>query len=875
MACRETSTIRPRGTVLIICIILLLALGLLALTFVALMRVERSSSRSLARADRLEQVRKMTLAYVRTRLLENIVAEDGEFKTTGLSTFPGSPAWLASSQSEADHWSYVSNLTDDTDNQYQDVPVDDLVDTDGDRIGDARWIPQNDKLPFTNLTAPDGRSHRVAVRIIDTNGLANINVGMAAEFSESQRKLWNSLSPCDLYLRSLLTADEPDDLDSGSSVPGRIPGSPVTVTAALDHLYTYLANPHPPPEAAYVRPFDPAEEIALRLAPIPNLNLHTRFGELLPDTLRDSARLLTAYSWTMQICPTVSEAGIDGAAIDSELESVGFGSPCKVSLHNLANSEQAHRAVYLALQRAGMTPDEAAQFVVNLIDYVDSDQGIRVIGLAGTAANTIDAAALPPALRPGNIYYGTDSQPIIAEVYRYLTFKSIANPDYTGVPGAPFDSDNPEYVSVPDPDNSRYAVELYNPSQTESVNLSGWSLHIKGQGPQTEGYDPAFPGEYDYALRDSIAPGGFLTLVSHYPWTHSQQSITGGFYKIVAGSEALIFWHGDRLELFRPGPDGSGVKVDRSEANLLEQVAQEPQAHDPSTSLPADITDRYHRPGRSVPYGSGPPYWPVITAFKTAGSTTLGTCPQEQTGSATPHGQIILANQELHSLGELFHVPTTANDGNTPRLILDMQSDPPGDSNYRLVPNSELARNIFQHLTLRTGLGDGWDNDGRNEADDLGESRVPGLVNINTAGPEVLGALHAYPQIVGIIMDNRPFHSLAELASRVHDAAKADPGLSYDEDPNGDGVGSPDGITDDNEELIFHFKNIANLITVRSDVFVIYITVQASDPDGQFSDTAPILRTMTILDRSLCLRPAGTPLADLPLPRIIAQMTLP
>ncbi len=97
---------------------------------------------------------------------------------------------------------------------------------------------------------------------------------------------------------------------------------------------------------------------------------------------------------------------------------------------------------------------------------------------------------------------------------------------------------------------------------------------------------------------------------------------------------------------------------------------------------------------------------------------------------------------------------------------------------------------------------------------------------------------------------------------------------SKDEDP-ADGVGSPDGITVDNEQKLFHFTNVANLISVRSDVFVVYITIQASDRDGDFANPTGTMRTMAIVDRSFCLRPATAGLADIPLPRIVAQTTLP
>jgi len=92
-------------------------------------------------------------------------------------------------------------------------------------------------------------------------------------------------------------------------------------------------------------------------------------------------------------------------------------------------------------------------------------------------------------------------------------------------------------------------------------------------------------------------------------------------------------------------------------------------------------------------------------------------------------------------------------------------------------------------------------------------------------------------------------------------------------------VGSPDGITVDNEEKMFHFTNVANLISVRSDVFVVYITIQASDRDGVFQPDERIMRTMAIVDRSFCLRPydnsGKVDLVDIPLPRIVAQTILP
>ena len=70
---------QPYGTVLILCVALLVILGTVASSFVLLSFYQRASSRSLSRADDFEQVRQMSLTYVRTLLLEDLVGNDGQF----------------------------------------------------------------------------------------------------------------------------------------------------------------------------------------------------------------------------------------------------------------------------------------------------------------------------------------------------------------------------------------------------------------------------------------------------------------------------------------------------------------------------------------------------------------------------------------------------------------------------------------------------------------------------------------------------------------------------------------------------------------------------------------------------------------------------
>ena len=883
------------GTVLILCIALLVILGMLASGFVIITLYERSSSRSLSRADNLEQVRQMSLEYVRTLLLEDIVDANGRFLRSEVYDAPGSAdPWLASRWQVAGNWAYLSKVTNDP-QSYTNVSPGALVDDDGTDTdgngpgGDARWITRDPDYPFTNMTTADGTKYRVAIRIVDTNALANINVGQVNTNVVDEQKLWDGQYPAYLNLQGLMSGDTASFLDVGDggapAVPGRY-NEGFTANPFEDlylDLYRYLATGLPPdPEpvvtpAARPLPFDVAEEIALRLKEGPDEDLHGRLGELWPTTFGSNSHLLTAYSWTMQIRRPTS--GANPTETDVALESLGYPSPCKIPLTDLVASdgttenEPACRAVYLALLATGMNANDAAQFMVNLIDYIDDDTGIRIIDPGGAINNVIDVGALDPSLRPTNTYYGTDSQPIISEVYSYRY--------YDGTPLGTLPTET--YTYILNETLSRYAVELFNPS-IDDIDLSGWTLNV---------------GATTYNLSGTILAGGFWIISSHsdnhlangIPDPKLVRAPPGPPTPFAIGSDTQT------IELVRQGPGGAGdlVVVDSSEEDF--GAIPTDGGTDPNPVVARD----FQRPGNNVAGN----LTPVIDEFESAAIDNVTLGDYAVADNAGEGGQIVLNNTgELHSLGELFYVPKVANDGSEAKLIEKMEGQPNGDSDYRLGFADPFGLSIV--FTLRTGLYDGADNDGDRHVDAglnlddgvtpatnesiLLEARVPGLININTAPDEVLLALHAYPEARNVILSRRaaddPFDSPGEFAQDL--ASSGEP--SYDEGdpalpPPPNNVGSPDGIDVDNEEKLFHFKNVVNLISVRSDVFAVYITVQAYREEGiVITPIGQPLRTMTIVDRSYCLRPyrtspdpgAGTvDLATVPLPRILAQTTIP
>ena len=903
---------QARGTVLILCVALLVLLGLAATTFVLLSHADRTGSRALSRADRFEQVRQMTLEHIRAMLLEDLVGNDGIFLNGDASDeaydAPLDDRWMASHEiyqpdpnnnSDVYQWSYISNVAGDGSRPYERVFItdadvenlsdyekrvylttDNSTDTDADGIRDARWI-EDSSLPFTMRTAPDGTRYRVAIRIVDTGGLANINVGQVQTDDANIQKLWDSQYPAHFNLRSLIAKNQSgDELDAGADLDTKdIAGAYIgrynetfsadSIQDLYDWIYVYLAtgmavDPAPATPARAPLPFDSAEEIALRLRAA-GVDANSRFAALWPNTFAQRPYLFTAYSWTAQIRPPITDQDIE-----DELAALGYPAPCKIPLTGLLDSDllvadRSRKAVYLTLLAAGVNANEASAFLVNLIDYIDGDSNPSTVS-SGAATDVIDFDAWGTAVsKPdaGTILYGMENQPIITEVYSYREYEAIWN-------DATLEYDYQKALSF-----CRYAVELFNPGP--AIDLSGWKLDINGV-------------TYDLGV---LPQGGFVSISSH----DNDHTATDIPNRLVKGPTFAIGEGSQTIKLKRPVAPGGLVTIDA----FSKDFSSEPASSGVDPNPPPPILEDSQRPGLPVPYDqyAEPPYddddlQPTIAPFSDlTASPTLSDYPLEIVDNVNKGhgGQIVLRNGPLHNLGEIFYVPKIANDGTGAKLIEQMVGQTDGDSNYRLDPSSD--GDVLQYLTLRTGLYDNTDNDGDGNVDGaagvasddsiLLEARVPGLININTAPGEVINALHYYYEKddFGVTMfatlrrespklDLMTFESLADLATLWGQIGKA---LSKDEDPDSEIVGSPDGVLVDNEQKLFYFSNAANLITVRSDTFVVYITVQASNKDGIFDTDGRTVRTMAILDRSLCLRPNGT--ADIPLPRIVAQAVLP
>jgi len=194
---------------------------------------------------------------------------------------------------------------------------------------------------------------------------------------------------------------------------------------------------------------------------------------------------------------------------------------------------------------------------------------------------------------------------------------------------------------------------------------------------------------------------------------------------------------------------------------------------------------------------------------------------------------------------------------------------PPGstEADLRLDFRNPLFGKLLNYLTVI---------DPADYGASVGENRIKGRININTAPPYVLAQLPwMTPAGVGlaivekVVADRdrllRGFRCISELlwvssepGSPGMDLYATDgidqrgrPDLTCLKLPEESWTAVRDGATDDFEERDLIFQRISNLITVRSDVFTAYILVRIGT-DG------PQRRVIAILDRSDVEPPAGS-----------------
>ena len=385
-----------------------------------------------------------------------------------------------------------------------------LVDTDGDGIPDARLFP-------TGVYDPSGTQYFAAVRVIDLSGLVNINTGYAWNAPTPAYPImpvsmvtpgylpWDSWIPFvpsipqDTYLRlhPQIGVIVPDWTLHAGRTPVNNPSNWTEGWAKYAELFVRRADNPDRSDGNYAfLPYDGSDELACRWQdtyvgggmngnPLARQSrLYNAFGAgwaagAANDHWAHYARYLTTYSASRVLARPI--AGAPPSTSANNWTAPRAKADLNMPLANALQRQSAFRAWAGAFNQGiplgysgisatpyspGITSDEnqrtytAAQLAVNLIDFLDGDDDPTTADVKDNGGN------------PLGTVMGIERQPFITQAW-YKIHK--AGP----APGTP--------------DKKMMAFTLYNPYASH-INISKWTL-VQG-------------GAKDNLLDNTFIPGG-------------------------------------------------------------------------------------------------------------------------------------------------------------------------------------------------------------------------------------------------------------------------------------------------------------------------------------------------------------------------------
>lgn len=445
---------------------------------------------------------------------------------------------------------------------------------------------------------------------------------------------------------------------------------------------------------------------------------------------------------------------------------------------------------------------KAAQIVVNLIDYVDSDNQVSVLDTDRIAAYILAAGdglfggavsdEIAEDFGLGDVVvYGYERQPFISEIYCFRNTE-------TGVVEA-------------------FALELVNPYR-DQIDLNGWRVRVGTMAPfnlsGAEYYVPAATGDQ---------PEQYGRLVI---WSGSVL-ISGGGHSVELPGFGTGFLGNSIVRLQRPDP----VPLDPADPYLTVD-----RTHSDQSRMMFD-----QEGGRSSKRDDRQWRFTNQAAFVVDSTTRIGRHNAVSDMSLKGYQLPVLNEGEpIERLADFIRVAFVSNTGgDDPNTITELIADAEDEADIRY--DMEAAPDLLDYICFL------------NRPD---QGSLPGRININTAALHVIAAAIP-PQLVMAAADdaehalylaeqivaNRPYERVSDLL-RINAFKK----FTATGTPN---VGDQ-GVEGDFEERDWIVSRLANIFTVRSDTFTAYILVRLGD-DG------PQRRMIAIFDRSQVWTPSDCP----------------
>ncbi len=841
---RQYQGIYPRGSALILTVVLTSMLAIVGVLYLLMSRMDRKASSAMAEGATLNIAVDTVVDRIAAVLVRDVPGVAGQ----EYQDYPGpNDPWLAclepNEPNENGRWRRISDIYETGGAAFTNVeplvvleraPIDPnypLADADGDGVADARWIG-------TGITDSKGRQVYAAVRVIDHGAMLNVNTAYTfdpCDFNDVSRDYSHIDGSQQMQIDLTYLAERGANSNPLDTLNG------LRMTDPAQFSYDGYAgqvvwNYSDPPVLSYC-PFDIVDELRLRyryvlnrnsvVSRIDNLWLNTYKGgrgvpiegtnnkwfdyvnaepNEIPDPNYDFRHLSTTYNMDRVIDPTGQKM-------------ININRPLFVQ----SGMVDGYTRGLFNVLRGILGTARAAQWIVNMVDFWDEDSKPSIFTPSVIDANLTD------------VYYGLEPHPWISRI----SFRMAGS--------------DPDVGS-----NNSFEIELLNPFPTD-LNVEGLRIILT----------PHIPGSQDTVktidLPSRVMNGRSILIISN-----RATPLSGASTEVeVTPALGLATYQktGTNTWALRTAYDVSlltKTHVDGNDVALDGQITSDPWfAWNSNNTI-----NHYCRTDSSV----DPGHWYVLGSTMAAVSPdALGNRlniieglnlpdPDHLGTRLDPNGVPL---RQFCTVGDIARVLTigptpgeTVKEQFDSAVIHDANGTPPRiqEGLIRLdIARPEVAR-LFRYLTVIDPSDYVYDPN-------RVETRIKGRININTApwfviarlpwirhteqwldrniAAEIVGqrdySIHGFKSIAGLMQVPGVATAFIDGRNNLYKRIDAD-------DPNEPDF-TEDSAVDDFEERDLLFSRISNLVTVRSDVFSAYILVRIG-LDG------PQRRVLVILDRS-------------------------
>jgi hypothetical protein len=844
------SNIRPKGSALILAVVLTSLLAIVGVLFVMASRVDKMATSAISDNKELDFAVETVVAEIAQQLLLDV---PGVGEQEYYDYYDANDPWLAALQPYASggsyYWQQITDLYDTLDPnlsqlvtivpEYQEAGIIDqgvIADADGDGVGDSRWVVVPD------ISSSKGKPVYAAIRIIDNGAMLNVNTAYKFEPNDpnitvldigrsSQMKI-NLLALAGAPGEPPTTADEIDLLEARANPDLGL--DPFDLRTYEENVIWRYGQPNGP-----YTPFDLSDELELRYRFLLNhedidtrLEQWGRFragaistpvtssGETLDawfqrigdyDTFDPNytyRHIATTYNMDRIIHPEGLTSQVNFEIEYPKMVNVNVAIPGVISYAInsalLQNDPASLRGAGFA--DSGAIARLATQLAVNIVDLRDNDADVSVWQSSDPSGGT------------NAWHYGFEAQPFISEIGIGI---SETAPD--------------------DPLNNDFAIELYNPFDVD-IPLSDFKLELRREDGDVVSTiyltGHAIADGSRFVITNSLDASnafGVANLISTGGGKEDPNLVLADF-EYVEGSDPPVFVLKEKFDVYLLRTVSAFRTIPAADIYLDQQQTQV-SWFDPNDSN--DVAQFYGRPEMN---------WNIVYQdMVPEPNNTLGG-DNGLTAERKNYNFYNFANalNSFVSVGDIARALIVGPSPDPNDMIGVRLAEEPPEERIRLNLQNPVFAPIFNYLTVIDPTDHGHSEN---------ETRIKGRISINTAPwfviaqlpwmqPHIAQGIVAYRDtIAGAFEGTSALMQVPEMGYYAYDAAYANTDLNQLPD-----LTPSDGAVSDFEERDMIFTRISNIVTVRSDVFTAYILVRIGT-DG------PQKRVLAILDRSSVISP--------------------